>query len=97
VTLNAAEQALLAALREIQFGSIEAVVHDGRIVHFERREKVRFHESSSPVHTAHPTTGGSPNDTLRASKPAHRIDAAVPGDPVCNPSSNLRAPGERFR
>ena len=38
--------ALLRALREtlrgIRFGAVELVVHDGRVVQLERREKVRF-------------------------------------------------------
>ena len=34
--------ALLRLLREVRFGSIEIVVHEGRITQIERREKVRF-------------------------------------------------------
>lgn len=33
---------LVAALRGLRFGSIELIVHDGRIVQLERHEKVRF-------------------------------------------------------
>ena len=33
--------AVLNALRGLRFGSIEVVVHNGRIVQVERREKVR--------------------------------------------------------
>jgi hypothetical protein len=33
---------IFAALRGLRFGSIELVVHDGRIVQLERHEKVRF-------------------------------------------------------
>ena len=33
---------LAAALRGLQFGTIELVVHDGRVVQLERRERVRF-------------------------------------------------------
>lgn len=33
---------LLAALRSIRYGAIELVIHDGRVVQLERREKVRF-------------------------------------------------------
>ncbi len=39
--LTAAEQAILRALREIRYGSVEITVHDARIVQIERREKVR--------------------------------------------------------
>lgn len=33
---------LLDALRDLRYGSVEIVVHDGRIVQIERREKVRL-------------------------------------------------------
>ena len=33
---------LAQALRSIRFGTIELVIHDGRVVQLERREKVRF-------------------------------------------------------
>lgn len=33
---------LLAALRDLRFGSIEIVVHDARVVQIERREKGRL-------------------------------------------------------
>ncbi len=40
---------ILAALDGIRYGSVEIVVHDGRIVQIERREKVRVAtESGSP-------------------------------------------------
>lgn len=32
---------VLRVLKDIQFGSVEIVVHDGEVVQFERREKVR--------------------------------------------------------
>lgn len=32
---------ILRVLKDIQFGSVEIVVHDGEVVQFERREKVR--------------------------------------------------------
>ena len=34
--------AVLNALRGLRFGSIEVVIHNGRIVQVERREKVRI-------------------------------------------------------
>lgn len=40
--LRAIERELEAALAEIRFGSIEIVIHDGRVVQIERRERVRF-------------------------------------------------------
>jgi hypothetical protein len=33
---------LLEALRSIRYGTVELVIHDGRVVQLERREKVRF-------------------------------------------------------
>ena len=33
---------LRQALRSIRFGAIELVIHDGRVVQLERRERVRF-------------------------------------------------------
>ena len=32
------------ALREIRFGSVEILIHDGKVVQIERREKLRFDE-----------------------------------------------------
>lgn len=48
--LSAAERALVEALRGLRFGAVEAVVHDGRVVRIERREKVRIEDD--------PTAGG---------------------------------------
>ena len=39
---------LVRLIREVRFGSIEIVVHEGRITQIERREKVRF-PSSGPL------------------------------------------------
>jgi hypothetical protein len=33
---------LQEALRGLRYGSVEIVVHDGRVVQFERRERIRF-------------------------------------------------------
>jgi hypothetical protein len=33
---------LVEALRSIRYGAIELVIHDGRVVQLERREKVRL-------------------------------------------------------
>ena len=40
---------LVEALRSIRYGAIELVIHDGRVVQLERREKVRF----DPGNTEH--------------------------------------------
>ncbi|MEO8631495.1 MAG: YezD family protein, partial [Betaproteobacteria bacterium] len=34
--------------RDVRFGSIEIIVHDGRITQIERREKLRFTTANSP-------------------------------------------------
>jgi hypothetical protein len=33
------------AVRDLRYGSVEVVVHEGRVVQIERREKVRFDEA----------------------------------------------------
>ena len=38
---------LARLVRELRFGSIEIVVHDGRITQIERREKVRISQTPS--------------------------------------------------
>jgi hypothetical protein len=38
---------LRKALRSIRFGAIELVIHDGRVVQLELREKVRFDPDGS--------------------------------------------------
>jgi hypothetical protein len=40
---------LARLVRELRFGSIEIIVHEGRITQIERREKVRF-GPSGPTH-----------------------------------------------
>jgi hypothetical protein len=38
---------LVDALRSIRYGAIELVIHDGRVVQLERREKVRFEHAAT--------------------------------------------------
>ena len=38
------EQAVVKAIRALRYGSVEIVVHEGRVVQIETREKVRFDE-----------------------------------------------------
>ena len=40
--------ALARLVREVRFGSIEIIVHEGRITQIERREKMRFAPSPPP-------------------------------------------------
>jgi len=41
LTTEIADQIALA-LQEIRFGSVEILIHDGKVVQIERREKLRF-------------------------------------------------------
>lgn len=38
-------RSVLQAVRGTRFGSVEIVIHEGRVVQIERREKVRFEEA----------------------------------------------------
>ncbi len=40
-------EALRRAVHGLRYGSVELVVHDGRVVQIERREKVRFQTTVS--------------------------------------------------
>ena len=66
---------VLRALRGLRFGSVEIVVHDGRVVQIERRERVRLEPADyrSPDHRgrtdeASPRTDRTPGgaETARA-------------------------------
>lgn len=35
-------QRVLEVIKDLRYGSVEVVVHDGKVVQIERREKVRF-------------------------------------------------------
>jgi hypothetical protein len=48
------EREVLEAVRALRFGSVEIVVHDGRVVQIETRERVRFDEAGR----RRPHTGG---------------------------------------
>ena len=39
------ERAVVEAIRSLRYGSVEIVVHEGRVVQIETREKVRFDEA----------------------------------------------------
>ena len=77
-TGRAWERALLAAVAAIRFGSVEVVVHDGRIVQIEKREKLRMPDPRRPGHRR-------PDDT-----PPGRVDrkaggTALTSDEECDP------------
>jgi hypothetical protein len=60
---------VLRALKGLRFGSVEIVVHDGRVVQIERREKVRLDiaDRRSPDHREH---GDHPEDGRHRSRGA---------------------------
>lgn len=66
--LSASELAVVEALRGLRFGSVEAVIHDGRLVRLERREKLRLEDD--------PTAGVASPDTEshRRERPDRRSD-----------------------
>lgn len=40
--LSERELEVISALRKIRFGALEVIVHDGKVVQIERKEKTRF-------------------------------------------------------
>ena len=40
------DRRILQAVRSLDYGSVEVIVHDSRIVQIERREKVRFDKTA---------------------------------------------------
>jgi hypothetical protein len=61
---------LLQAVRAIRYGAVEIVIHDGRVVQIERREKVRLSQGTDPAaeHTR------QPDNRERNDKTEHRAD-----------------------
>ncbi|MGQ0657006.1 MAG: YezD family protein [Chromatiales bacterium] len=41
---------LTQALQGIRYGSVEVVIHDGRVVHIERKEKLRLNPAPTGGH-----------------------------------------------
>jgi hypothetical protein len=62
------EPALLDAVRGVRFGSVEVVIHDGRVTQIERREKVRFDAE-----------GRLPDNRRREDNQERRADRATGG------------------
>jgi hypothetical protein len=48
-------QALLRAIRNLRFGTLEIVVHDSKVVRIERRERIRLDVDSE----TQPRSGGT--------------------------------------
>ena len=38
---------IAAALKEIKFGAVEIIIHNGRIVQIEKKEKIRLNQENS--------------------------------------------------
>jgi hypothetical protein len=47
-TQTLTNQKILEALQGIRYGSVEIIIHDGRIVQIERKEKLRLDNGCSP-------------------------------------------------
>jgi hypothetical protein len=50
---------ILQAVRSLDYGSVEVVVHDSRVVQIERREKLRFDKPTPPDASGRRRTPGS--------------------------------------
>ena len=85
---DAAEAAILRAVREVRFGAVEVTVHDGRVVQIERKEKLRFANRSTPDRTA----GGpeTTNTTGATGPPEHGTGDEV--TPCCADTGRSRLP-----
>jgi hypothetical protein len=42
VSTGSMTEQIATALKEIKFGSLEIIIHDGKIVQIEKKEKIRF-------------------------------------------------------
>ena len=42
------DRRILQAVRSLDYGSVEVVVHDSKVVQIERREKLRFNQPAPP-------------------------------------------------
>ncbi len=51
--LTAVVDRIVTAVRSVRYGAVEVVIHDGRVVQIEKREKIRLSPSDQ-------TTGESP-------------------------------------
>ena len=63
---------VLRALRGLRFGSVEIVVHDGRVVQIERRERVRLDRRATVHRTAGTEQRPSDRPRPRGPRPGRR-------------------------
>ncbi|MBP9826436.1 MAG: YezD family protein [Thermoanaerobaculia bacterium] len=70
--LSAAELAVVQALRGLRFGAVEAIVHEGKVVRIERREKLRLEDDP---------TEGTPivSETTQLPERPHARSRRIPG------------------
>jgi hypothetical protein len=63
---------LLLALRSIRYGTVELVIHDGRVVQLEKREKVRLLTDVTPTGSVTAERGASTGSPAPEGRPDHR-------------------------
>ena len=63
---------LILALRTIRYGAIELVIHDGRVVQLEKREKVRLQTEVTPPGSAIVERGATIGSPSPDGRPDHR-------------------------
>jgi len=49
VELNDVERYIISAIKDLQYGSVEVLIHDSKIVQVERSEKRRFDNSKQTI------------------------------------------------
>lgn len=49
--INDVFEQIALAINDIRFGSVEIVIHDGKVVQIERKEKLRFDAGKSALPT----------------------------------------------
>jgi hypothetical protein len=58
LSASGAEREILRAIREVRFGTIEVVVHEGRVMEIRQTKKVRLPSESPTRHFSDPNPGG---------------------------------------
>jgi hypothetical protein len=65
-------QELILALSSIRYGAIELVIHDGRVVQLEKREKVRLHTDVTQPDGISVERGATMGSPAPEGRPDHR-------------------------
>jgi hypothetical protein len=77
---TAVECRILDAVRGLEFGSVEIVVHDSQVVQIERREKQRLDKPAQPDSQARPARPTAPDtDAPRRAAPSRPQGQSGPG------------------